>query len=678
VRNEGTTTTAYDLNLNVGGQQDEVTYQLMVFKLNATPVADGCQVAEEAQQQLLVNLVEPEVDVERLLDGGSDPQSATFSIEPGDQVFVSLRVLPDVVNGDGIVDWDEQAVSVAVVSQSVDSEDLEVGDVQPGYDILLAPSIEPLAIDPLVLPNGQHGVLYPTQTFNASGGSGTQVWSIFGAPPPGLTLSATGSLQGTPTSVGNFPFTVRVTDATQAAEQAFTVFIDYGPPFVDQFNATNDLIGLANGLYGQTFVPQAPNVAMVEISCIVNLVPLGGLEATVGIFTDITLPPIATAVTHVEPPAPGEVRRTLGFTFDPPVRLIPNTAYTLGFYAPAAMSWDLAFADPYAPGKAVVFNGAPINPPADFVFATYAVSGLAMPLEADQSNAVSDLLGAGGGLRGQTFVPTTDNVAKVDLQLIVNNVPPGGVDSVLGIFTDITLPPIATAEAFIPEGSSSLVSYRFDPPVPVTPFTTYTVGLYVPPNVTWQFAFGNPYPQGEAVDSSGTPILDADFVFATYALAGPLFVYEGMVDSGSFALLPEFFTDIIRVEYRLDPATLDRDPGPNGDFAGAVTDLRVRLGSNVYTASHGNISVMNSGGPDQYVVVPPAGISGPTLFAILVGFTTPEEVQIALTDTSTSYFTSDALPLEQPDPGGFDEHLIEIVFSAGGSIRATVVSVPPF
>jgi hypothetical protein len=55
---------------------------------------------------------------------------------------------------------------------------------------------------------------YPDFTFSAIGGFPPFTWSVTaGALPPGLSLSSTGTLSGTPTGAGSFPFTVTVADS---------------------------------------------------------------------------------------------------------------------------------------------------------------------------------------------------------------------------------------------------------------------------------------------------------------------------------------------------------------------------------------------------------------------------------------------------------------------------------
>ncbi|MBZ5728150.1 MAG: putative Ig domain-containing protein [Acidobacteriia bacterium] len=72
----------------------------------------------------------------------------------------------------------------------------------------------PLAINtPSALPGGVAGVAY-SLSFNVTGGTpGYSFAIVSGALPPGLTLSAGGTLSGTPTTAGQFAFGLRVTDS---------------------------------------------------------------------------------------------------------------------------------------------------------------------------------------------------------------------------------------------------------------------------------------------------------------------------------------------------------------------------------------------------------------------------------------------------------------------------------
>ncbi|MFN7971746.1 MAG: Ig domain-containing protein [Acidobacteriota bacterium] len=83
-----------------------------------------------------------------------------------------------------------------------------------------------LSLGPATLPGGTAGVPY-SQTLTAFGGSAPYTFSVTaGALPPGLTLAASGTLSGTPTSPGVYSFTVTVTDAsTCSTSLPYTVAI---------------------------------------------------------------------------------------------------------------------------------------------------------------------------------------------------------------------------------------------------------------------------------------------------------------------------------------------------------------------------------------------------------------------------------------------------------------------
>ena len=63
------------------------------------------------------------------------------------------------------------------------------------------------------LPHATKGQAYQSP-LEATGGDGTYTWSTADDLPAGVTLSAEGSLAGTPTEAGDFPFTAKVTDGS--------------------------------------------------------------------------------------------------------------------------------------------------------------------------------------------------------------------------------------------------------------------------------------------------------------------------------------------------------------------------------------------------------------------------------------------------------------------------------
>jgi hypothetical protein len=87
--------------------------------------------------------------------------------------------------------------------------------------------IAALGVSTASLPPASTGIAYPQTTLTATGGTAPYSWSITsGALPTGLTLSASGTISGTPTTAGTSNFTVRVADAgTQTSTRALSITV---------------------------------------------------------------------------------------------------------------------------------------------------------------------------------------------------------------------------------------------------------------------------------------------------------------------------------------------------------------------------------------------------------------------------------------------------------------------
>ena len=64
------------------------------------------------------------------------------------------------------------------------------------------------------LPAGNTGYAYPSTSLQASGGVQPYSWSYTGSLPTGLSMSAGGTITGTPSAAGTFNFTAKVTDSS--------------------------------------------------------------------------------------------------------------------------------------------------------------------------------------------------------------------------------------------------------------------------------------------------------------------------------------------------------------------------------------------------------------------------------------------------------------------------------
>ncbi|WP_312599344.1 putative Ig domain-containing protein, partial [Brevundimonas sp.] len=117
---------------------------------------------------------------------------------------------------------------------------------------VVAPTI---TIAPTALSSARVGVSY-SQTIIASGGTADYRFALTdGALPAGLNLSSTGVLSGTPTSGGNFTFTVKATDGSSAAGGPFSGSRAYSLTVVDAMIAVGPAslpTGDVGAAYSQT------------------------------------------------------------------------------------------------------------------------------------------------------------------------------------------------------------------------------------------------------------------------------------------------------------------------------------------------------------------------------------------------------------------------------------------
>ena len=82
-----------------------------------------------------------------------------------------------------------------------------------------------LVITTTSLPPGYRQVPY-SQTLNATGGTGSYSWTLVsGTLPPGLVLSLAGSIAGTPSSPGNYTFSIQVSSGAQATSATMSIHI---------------------------------------------------------------------------------------------------------------------------------------------------------------------------------------------------------------------------------------------------------------------------------------------------------------------------------------------------------------------------------------------------------------------------------------------------------------------
>jgi hypothetical protein len=180
----------------------------------------------------------------------------------------------------------------------------------------------PFAISTTTLPVGGSGVPY-TAWLEADGGTPPYFWSLAGASlPPGLGLSSTGSISGTPTALGSYTFDVTVADSSETpVTDGATYTIVVSP-----FDATVGMLRWGDAWTGESYPVSAVGAAGVTYTLVQNQSGASLVDANPG----------AGTATYVAGPAAGtdRIRATDGTNvedLDVPVRANPVGNMTARF-----------------------------------------------------------------------------------------------------------------------------------------------------------------------------------------------------------------------------------------------------------------------------------------------------------------------------------------------------------
>jgi hypothetical protein len=121
------------------------------------------------------------------------------------------------------------------------------------FNFGIAVSVGPIQIVSTVLPAAEISSSYSV-TLSAIGGTQPYFWSLkTGSLPPGLSLTPSGQLIGTPTQAGNYAFTIQIVDSgapVQTASRIFTlaVVLNGGPLVVTNVSAPDGQAGVSYSL----------------------------------------------------------------------------------------------------------------------------------------------------------------------------------------------------------------------------------------------------------------------------------------------------------------------------------------------------------------------------------------------------------------------------------------------
>lgn len=176
----------------------------------------------------------------RMSTNGASTNAGTSATSVGDFTTLLLTINPTLVTGVYPIVWTQYTVTISGLTapqsgriafryfvtnggpSGANSDYIGIDAFQ--YTPYSCPAF---AMTPASFPNGTAGVSY-IQSLSTTGPLGIPTYAVTaGALPTGLTLSASGTISGTPTATGTFNFTVTVADASGCSgSTAYSITID--------------------------------------------------------------------------------------------------------------------------------------------------------------------------------------------------------------------------------------------------------------------------------------------------------------------------------------------------------------------------------------------------------------------------------------------------------------------
>lgn len=172
-----------------------------------------------------------------LTAGGGKPPYSNWLISSGNlptglNLDRNSGIISGIPNSSGYFQFDVE------ISDSLNST------AYKSYSIYIYP---PMWIVTNSLSSGTTGVPYAQNLIASGGYPGSYCWTIYaGSLPPGLTLTSTGAISGTPTAYGSYTFTAQVGSACQnpasTVRQQYTVVV-YAPLVINTLSLSSGVVG---------------------------------------------------------------------------------------------------------------------------------------------------------------------------------------------------------------------------------------------------------------------------------------------------------------------------------------------------------------------------------------------------------------------------------------------------
>ena len=219
--NTGNTTASYSVKLlQTGAIPSAYKLQLLLHSTYRTPIASGCDLKTERHENLIGNFPHPTISTLANLANPdlTNPVVPTLYIAPHDTAKITVRVVDPFHKG--LTIDASQFLTPVVVAHAINTADLNSPNAQPPIALIITTG---------TLADGSAATAYPA-TLAAVGGVPPYSWSLvptdgdFTGFPPGLTLHANGTIDGSPSFAGKYTFSIRVTDsAAHTAVRRYTI-----------------------------------------------------------------------------------------------------------------------------------------------------------------------------------------------------------------------------------------------------------------------------------------------------------------------------------------------------------------------------------------------------------------------------------------------------------------------
>jgi uncharacterized protein (TIGR03437 family) len=184
--------------------------------------------AIQSQSPLPGGIVGQGYDVSLSLVGGTPP--FLFTIAAGSSQTGQNGFPPGLsISSSGEITGDPTAAGTYFFT--LNATDFRGNQASMAFTLTVAPT---LSITTLSIPSGVVGAPYPQTTIAATGGFPPFTFFINGTPPPGMSLSTSGNLTGTPTAAGTYPILVEVTDTqNNGASKQFQLTVASATPLLE-------------------------------------------------------------------------------------------------------------------------------------------------------------------------------------------------------------------------------------------------------------------------------------------------------------------------------------------------------------------------------------------------------------------------------------------------------------